>query len=151
MNFPLVLVGGKGWLMDKLEEEIKRLDIASTTILTGYVAREYLPALYSGAAVFVYPSFYEGFGLPLLEAMACGTPVITSNVSSLPEVVGDAGILVDPHDVKRIRDEIERLIEDSSYRTFLTDKGLKRALQFTWDDCARRTMDVYSRTLGSRL
>jgi O-antigen biosynthesis alpha-1,3-rhamnosyltransferase len=146
--FPLILAGGKGWLMEKLEDEIRRFDIASTTVLTGYVPREHLTALYSGAAVFVYPSLYEGFGLPPLEAMACGTPVITSNVSSLPEVVGDAGIMVDPSDVKRLRDEIERVLEDSSLRASLGDRGVARAKQFTWENCARQTLEVYKRVLN---
>ena len=148
-NYPLVLAGGKGWLMEKLEDEIRRLDIASTTVLTGYVPSQHLPALYSGATVFVYPSLYEGFGLPPLEAMACGTPVITSNVSSLPEVVGNAGILVNPHDVKRIKEEIERVIEDSSHRTMLSKLGLERSRRFTWEDCAGQTMDVYSHVLNT--
>jgi glycosyltransferase involved in cell wall biosynthesis len=148
--FPLILAGGKGWLMDNLEDEIRRLDIASTTVLTGYVPREHLPALYSGATVFVYPSLYEGFGLPPLEAMACGTPVITSNVSSLPEVVGDAGIMVDPYDVKRLRDEIERVLEDSSLRASLGDRGVARAKHFTWENCARQTLDVYNRVIDTR-
>jgi alpha-1,3-rhamnosyl/mannosyltransferase len=147
-SFPLILAGGKGWLMDNLEDEIRRLDIASRTVLTGYVPRKDLPALYSGAAVFVYPSLYEGFGLPPLEAMACGTPVITSNVSSFPEVVGDAGIMVDPYDVKRLRDEIERVLEDSSLRASLGSRGLARAKQFTWENCARQTLDVYKRVLN---
>ncbi|MBI3811892.1 MAG: glycosyltransferase family 4 protein [Nitrospirae bacterium] len=148
LKYPLVLAGGKGWLMDNLEDEIRRLGIASTTVLTGYVPREHLPALYSGAAVFVYPSLYEGFGLPPLEAMACGTPVITSNVSSLPEVVGDAGIMVDPYDVKRLRDEIKRVLEDSSLRASLGERGVARAKQFTWENCARQTLDVYKRVMN---
>jgi len=147
--YPLVLAGGKGWLMDNLEDEIRQLDIASTTILTGYVPTQHLPALYSGGAVFVYPSLYEGFGLPPLEAMACGTPVITSNVSSLPEVVGDSGIMVDPFDVKRLRDEIERVLEDHSLRASLVNLGIARAKRFTWENCARQTMDVYNRVMSA--
>ncbi len=147
-DFRLVLAGGKGWMMDKLEDEINHLGIASTTILTGYVPREHLPALYSGAVVCVYPSLYEGFGLPAIEAMACGTPVIASNVTSLPEVVGDAGVLVDPYNVKGFSDAIQQLIDDPSYRTLLSTKGLQRAKQFTWEDCARRTMDVYRHALN---
>lgn len=147
-DYPLILAGGKGWLMEKLEEEIKTLDIASTTILTGYVPVDHLPALYCGATVFVYPSLYEGFGLPPLEAMACGTPVITSNVSSLPEVVGNAGILVNAHDVQKLKEEIESVVEDSDYRNMLSKLGLERARQFTWEACAKQTIDVYSRVLN---
>ena len=145
--FPLILAGGRGWLMDHIEDEINRLGIASTTRITGYVLSKHLPALYSGAKVFIYPSLYEGFGLPPLEAMACGTPVITSNVSSLPEVVGDAGILIDPHDINRLKSEIEHLIEDSSQRNLLRNLGLERSKQFTWEACARKTLDAYSYAL----
>ena len=143
-RIPLVLAGGKGWMMGDLEEDLKHLSIASTTLVTDFVSIDDLPALYSGAAVFVYPSLYEGFGLPPLEAMACGTPVITSNVSSLPEVVGDAGILVDPQDVKRLKDEIEHVLEDTSYHSALSQRGLERSKHFTWEKCARETMGVYS-------
>ncbi|HET6465831.1 MAG TPA: glycosyltransferase family 1 protein [Nitrospiria bacterium] len=147
--YPLVLAGGKGWLMEDLDEEIKRHRIASSTILTGYVSKAHLPSLYSGATVFVYPSLYEGFGLPPLEAMACGAPVITSDVSSLPEVVGPAGVLVAPRDVKRLKDEMERVIEDSSHRALLSKLGLERSRQFTWEACARQTVDVYNRVLNT--
>ena len=143
-RIPLVLAGGRGWLMDNLENEVKSLDIAGATVVTDFVSKDDLPALYSGAAVFVYPSLYEGFGLPPLEAMACGTPVITSNISSLPEVVGDAGILVDPHDVKGLKDEIEYVLEDSSHRSALSQRGLERSKFFTWEACARETLGVYS-------
>lgn len=146
-QYPLVLAGGMGWLMEGLDTEIAKLGIQSTTIKTGYVPREDLPSLYSGAAVFVYPSLYEGFGLPPLEAMACGAPVITSNVSSLPEVVGEAGIQVPPEDVKRLSEEIESLLGDDQRRTFLIQKGLERAKQFTWEKCAAMTLEVYDQVI----
>ncbi len=146
-RFPLVLAGGKGWLIEQLEKKITNLGIATTTILTGYVPSQNLPALYSGASSFVFPSLYEGFGLPPLEAMACGTPVITSNVSSLPEVVGDAGVMIDPYDVNRLKSEIERLIEDTAHRNTLSKLGLERSKQFTWEACARETLNVYSHVL----
>lgn len=149
-QYPLVLAGGMGWLMEGLDTEIAKLGIQSTTIKTGYVPREDLPSLYSGATVFVYPSLYEGFGLPPLEAMACGTPVITSNVSSLPEVVGEAGIQVPPEDVERLSEEIESLLGDDQRRTFLIQKGLERAKQFTWEKCAGMTLEVYDRVMRGK-
>lgn len=146
-QYPLVLAGGMGWLMEGLDAEIAKLSIQSTTIKTGYIPREDLPSLYSGAAVFVYPSLYEGFGLPPLEAMASGTPVITSNVSSLLEVVGDAGIQVPPEDVKCLSGEIESLLGDDHRRNLLIQKGLERAKQFTWEKCAVMTLEVYDRVI----
>jgi glycosyltransferase involved in cell wall biosynthesis len=117
--------------------------------LTGRVADELLPTLYSGALAFVYPSLYEGFGLPPLEAMACGTPVLTSNVTSLPEVVGDAGLLVDPYNVEAIAHGIRRLVEDSALREELKRKGLERAKQFTWERTAELTWAVLEEAMES--
>ena len=109
----------------------------------GPVPEADLPALYAGAAVFVFPSLYEGFGLPVLEAMACGTPVITSNTSSLPEVVGEAGILIDPRDVRALAEAVERVLADERLRAELRAKGVERARQFTWEKTARETLAVY--------
>ena len=111
-------------------------------IFTGYVPDELLPALYSGAAAFVYPSLYEGFGLTVLEAMACGTPVICSSTTSLPEVAGDAAILIDPNDVAAIGQAIQNLLTDESLRSSLRARGLARAGQFTWDRAAADTWQV---------
>ncbi len=144
---PLVLAGRKGWRMDHLDSEIRRLGIESTTHLIGYVPLDHLPALYSGATVFVYPSLYEGFGLPPLEAMACGSPVITSNCSSLPEVVGDAGVQVEPRDTNKLREEIEWMLEDTSHRNLFCQRGLERAELFTWKACVEGTVSVYSEVL----
>lgn len=146
--FPLVLAGRKGWMMESLEEDLKKLDIVNEVVVTDFVTELHLPALYSGATVFVYPSLYEGFGLPPLEAMACGTPVITSNVSSLPEVVGDGGICIDPYDAKRLKVEIQYVLEDVSHRENLSQRGLSRCKRFTWDACARETMGAYSMALS---
>ncbi len=110
--------------------------------MPGYVPDEYLPTLYSGAIALVYVSLYEGFGLPPLEAMACGTPVLTSNVTSLPEVVGDAALMVDPYDVDAIAEGIKRLIEDDNLRRELSQKGLARAKLFSWDRTAEVTWSV---------
>jgi glycosyltransferase involved in cell wall biosynthesis len=115
-----------------------------SVVLTGYVPDEMLPALYSGAAAFVYPSLYEGFGLTVLEAMACGTPVICSSTTSLPEVAGDAAVLVDPSDTAAISQAIQNLLADEPLRSSLRIRGLARAQEFTWDRAAQQTWQVLS-------
>jgi glycosyltransferase involved in cell wall biosynthesis len=115
---------------------------SDSVVLTGYVPDEMLPALYSGAAAFVYPSLYEGFGLTVLEAMACGTPVICSSTTSLPEVAGDAAVLVDPSDTAAIGQAIQNLLADEHLRISLRSRGLARAQQFTWDRAAAETWQV---------
>ena len=117
---------------------------SDSVVLTGYVPDEVLPALYSGATAFVYPSLYEGFGLTVLEAMACGTPVICSSTTSLPEVAGDAAILVDPNDTASIGSAIESLLSDEPLRNSLRARGLTRAQEFTWDRAAAQTWEVLS-------
>lgn len=114
-------------------------------VFTGYVAQHDLPALYSGASIFAYPSLYEGFGLPPLEAMASGVPVLTSNTSSIPEVVGDAGVLVDPADVDSIQDGLSRLMASESLRKDLSERGRKRAESLSWDDTASATLQILER------
>ena len=109
---------------------------------TGYLPDEFLPGLYSGALAFAYPSVYEGFGLPPLEAMACGTPVLTGNLTSLPEVVEDAGLMVNPHDVQEIARVLLRLITDDALRLDLTQRGLKQAAKFSWEKAAAETWAV---------
>jgi len=111
--------------------------------MPGYIFEGDLPALYSAARVFVYPSFYEGFGLPVLEAMACGAPVVTSSVSSLPEVAGDAAILVDPKDTSALGAALQRVLIDTRLAQELSRRGLNRAKLFTWELTARKTLDVY--------
>lgn len=115
----------------------------------GHIPDEDLPALYSGAVAFVYPSLFEGFGLPPLEAMACGTPVVTSNAASLPEVVGDAAVLIDPHDVCSLTEGIRRLVKDRALQETLRGKGLERAKQFTWGRTAELTWDVLQQAARS--
>ncbi len=137
----LVLVGKRGWLY---RETLKTIEEFGTgVIVTGYVPETDLPALYSGALCFVYPSFFEGFGLPPLEAMKCGTPVITGDRTSLPEVVGDAGVLVNPFDIEAIAAAISSLIDDSSLCSRLRIKSLNRARTFDWRETAKRTLEVY--------
>lgn len=133
----LVLAGGKG--KSAVFKDISFDSLPPRVYFTGYVPDEHLPALYSGAIAFTYVSLYEGFGLPPLEAMACGVPVITSNTTSIPEVVGDAAILVNPCDVEEIADSIYKLINDASLRERLRLLGLNRAKQFSWDKTAKQT------------
>ncbi len=147
----LVLSGSKehGWMYDEIlaaaESSSKH---RSRLIFTGYVAEEDLPALYSGAVAFVFPSLYEGFGLPALEAMACGTPVITSNTTSLPEVAGDAALLVDPTDPDELCEAMLTILSDHSLREELRRKGLMRAAEFSWKRCAEMTAEVYHLAAG---
>jgi glycosyltransferase involved in cell wall biosynthesis len=144
----LVLVGKCAWLYDETLRSIEEGKMKDSVILTGYVPQSDLPALYSGSVCFVYPSYFEGFGLPPLEAMKCGTPVIAGNRTSLPEVVGDAGILVDPFDVSAIAAAIERIVDDSDFRHQLSVKGLARSRIFDWRETARRTLNVYEQVVG---
>jgi glycosyltransferase involved in cell wall biosynthesis len=153
-NFPsgklqkLVLVGKRAWLYDETLRAIKENGLRDSIILTGYVPERDLPALYSGATCFVYPSFFEGFGLPPLEAMKCGVPVIAGNRTSLPEVMGQAGLLVDPFDVQALASAIELLIGNSDFRKELRVKGLEQARKFDWRETARQTLRVYSEVVG---
>lgn len=137
----LVLVGKRAWLYRETLKAIE--EFGAGVIVTGYVPEADLPALYSGALCFVYPSFFEGFGLPPLEAMKCGTPVVTGDRTSLPEVVGDAGVLVNPFDTEAIASAISSLIDDSSLRSRLRIKSLNRARIFDWSETAKRTLEVY--------
>lgn len=137
----LVLVGKRAWLYRETLKAIEEL--GTGVIVTGYVPETDLPALYSGALCFVYPSFFEGFGLPPLEAMKCGTPVITGDRTSLPEVVGDGGVLVNPFDIDAIASAIATMVDDSSFRSSLRIEGLNRARIFDWRETARRTLEVY--------
>ncbi|MEO6458139.1 MAG: glycosyltransferase family 1 protein [Chloroflexia bacterium] len=136
----LLLAGRRGWLYSSLLESIRAKGLGDLIKLADYVERDDLPALYSGAVALTFPSLYEGFGLPPLEAMSCGTPVLASNSSSLPEVVGNAGILLDPHDPAAWTDALRRVISDPQLRAEMSRKGLERAAQFTWEKCATETL-----------
>ncbi|MEJ5197831.1 MAG: glycosyltransferase family 1 protein [Anaerolineae bacterium] len=138
----LVLAGKRGWLYDDLFAQVERLGLSGRVLFPGYVAADDLPALLSGALAFVFPSLYEGFGIPVLEAGACEVPVITSNTSSLPEVAGDAALLVDPHDVDAIADAMFRLITDPDLRDELIRRGRENVKRFSWEKCARETLPV---------
>jgi glycosyltransferase involved in cell wall biosynthesis len=138
----LVLAGRKGWLYDDIFAQVRRLDLEDRVILTGYVPDEDLPALLSAARAFVFPSLYEGFGLPVVEAMACGTPVVCANTSSLPEVAGDAALLVDPLDEGAIAAALARLLSDDDLHRELVDRGFRQAARFSWQRCAREALAV---------
>ena len=140
----LVLVGARGWLDEPIYETVRSLGLDGMVHFAGFVDDDDLPAVYSGAALFVFASLYEGFGLPLLEAMACGVPVVTSNVSAMPEVAGDAAVLVDPRDADGLAGAIARLLRDDALRDRLRAAGLARARQFPWEATARRTLDAYA-------
>jgi glycosyltransferase involved in cell wall biosynthesis len=139
----LVLVGKCAWLYDQTLRALEESGVKESVVLTGYVPESDLPALYTGALCFVYPSYFEGFGLPPLEAMKCGAPVIVGNRTSLPEVVGDAALAVDPFDVDAIAQAINLLISNSQLREELSVKGQKRAAAFDWQETARKTLMVY--------
>jgi glycosyltransferase involved in cell wall biosynthesis len=146
----LVLVGTKGWDYNKIFEEISNNhSLQDRIIVTGYVADEDLAALYSGALAFVYPSFYEGFGLPPLEAMQCGVPVITSNTSSLPEVVGDAGIMVSPTDTDALCQSMLEIYNNPSLRKTMPLSSIERSKQFSWEKCTQETLNAYKTALSS--
>ena len=139
----LVLAGQKGWKWEGIFEAVKTLGLEERVRWTGYVTDEERVLLYQAAAVFVYPSWYEGFGMPLLEAMQSGCPVITSRVSAMPEVVGQAGLLIDPSSPEEISQAILRLIEEPGLKERLREAGLERARQFSWEDSARKTLEVF--------
>ena len=140
----LVYVGTEGWKMKNLVREIKSDRYHDRVHFTGYLADELLPLMYSSAAVLLFPSLYEGFGLPPLEAMSCGCPVIASDRSSLPEVVGSAGVLVDPLDVDTMASFCKRFCLDTVFRDEYVKKGMERAKQFRWEDVARKMVSLFN-------
>ena len=139
----LVIAGKKGWLYEEIFQRVKDLGLKKEVIFTGYVPDKDLPALYKGAKCFVLVSLYEGFGLPALEALSFGVPVVVSKISSLPEVVGNAGVLVDPHDVKDIVKGISEVLNyTEAKRQEMIRRGLKQAKKFSWEKCAKETLEV---------
>jgi len=147
----LVLVGSKGWKMEALVEEFKNLPekVRNKIKFPGYLPREILPGIFSSCRVFIFPSLYEGFGLPVLEAMACGAPVIASNSSSLPEVGGDAAIYVDPLDPEAFKMAIEEILDSPSKVNELKVKSLEQSKKFSWEKTARETLQLYKEALNS--
>lgn len=144
----LVLAGRPGWEYGRLLEKIDELGLAGRVILPGYVSDEERSALYRGARVYAFPSLYEGFGFPVLEAMAHGAPVVCSNTSSLPELVADAALTVDPLDVQGLAEAVEQLLVDETLRRDLVQRGFRRVELFSWESCARSTLDVLIEAAG---
>lgn len=130
---------------EKLQKLIKSLGLEKDVVFIDYVEEEHLPAIYNAASIMVYPVLEAGFGLPPLEAMACGTPVITSNTASLPEVVGDAGIMVNPHDTEKLSQMILNVLTDDSLQKKLSEQGLNRARQFTWENTAKKILETFEK------
>jgi alpha-1,3-rhamnosyl/mannosyltransferase len=149
-RWPLVLAGYHGWQSEQLHERINAAANAGWARYLGYVADEDLPYLFSGAHLFFFPSHYEGFGLPVLEAMASGIPVVCSNASSLPEVVGGAALMFDPEDVEALRQLMLIGLEDKVWRETAKEKGLIRASTFSWQRCAKETVAVYRKLLSGK-
>jgi glycosyltransferase involved in cell wall biosynthesis len=143
----LVIVGAEGWLMDELFAFIKESSISDRLRLTGYLEDDDLRALYSSCTVFVYPSIYEGFGLPPLEAMACGAPVIAANIATFQETLGSAAELVEPHDVEALARSIVEILDDEDRRRTLSRRGLEQAAKFSWERTAQLTLEVYREIL----
>lgn len=143
LQHDLVIAGKRGWYTEPLFRQVEALGLGRRVHFTDYVADEDLPGLYNLAHLFVYPSRYEGFGLPALEAMACGLPVVCTDVASLPEVVGDAALLVPPDDVKVLVAAMRRVLDDSLLRADMRARGLKRASRYTWEETARHTAQLY--------
>lgn len=140
---PLIIGGGRGWLSGDVFEAVRRLNLADAVRFIGYVPVEELPLWYNSAELFVFPSLYEGFGLPVLEAMACGTPVVTSDRSSLPEVTGDVALRVDPRSVDDLTNALRRANADEAWRRAAAQAGIERAATFSWERTARQTVGAY--------
>ncbi|MCA9900826.1 MAG: glycosyltransferase family 4 protein [Ardenticatenaceae bacterium] len=146
----LVLVGGKGWLYDEIFRQVQALGLADRVIFTGYVPDDDLPLWYNAAELLVFPSVYEGFGLPVVEAMACGTPVIASNSSSIPEAVGEAGLLFAPNDVETLASQMTAVLTDTTLKNKLRQQGLEHAQTFSWARAGLETAVVYQRALQKK-
>jgi glycosyltransferase involved in cell wall biosynthesis len=149
LDVNLVMVGPKGWFYHVIKKRIDELDLGRYVMATDFISDEELSILYKEAAVFILPSLYEGFGIPVIEAMACGTPVVCSNVCCLPEVVQDAGILVDPHSIEGFVEAATQVIKDRQLRRRLTKRGLLRAKEFSWEKTASETLKVYKEAYQS--
>lgn len=144
----LIIGGGKGWLSDDLMQEVRALGLNGRVRFIGFVDDDDLPALYSAATLFLFPSLYEGFGLPLLEAMACGVPVVSSDASSLPEVVGETAVLLSPHDPQPWTAALLALLADEERRTALAAAGRQQAQRFSWETAAGQLLDMYEALCG---
>lgn len=144
----LVLAGGKGWMYESIFLIVQELKLEEKVVFTDYIENEEVPVLMSGAKAFVFPSLYEGFGMPPLEAMACGTPVITSNVSALPEIGKDAAILINPYSIEEITQAMQRILQEKSLKEELVQAGIKKAKTYTWASAAEILIQVYQELLS---
>lgn len=143
--YSLVIVGKKGWHYDAIFKLVRDLGLSDKVIFTGFIEEFEKPAFLVGAKCFVYPSIYEGFGIPVLEALACGVPTITSNISSMPEVAGDAALLIDPTNVDELYTALDRVINNNELRNILSIKSIAQAAKFSWQETAKGTVDVYKK------
>ncbi len=150
-TWPLVIVGQKGWHSEEVYQLVDQLGLKNNVHFTGYVPAADVPILYNLASIFIYPSLYEGAGLPPLEALACGTPVITTDVSSMPEYVGDAAVLVPPGNEESLAQAMQQLSQDADQRARLSAAGPQRAADFTWKRTAQDTLAVYQATLAKHI
>jgi glycosyltransferase involved in cell wall biosynthesis len=147
-EIPLVFIGGKGWYYDEIFARVKALNLEQQVRFTGYVADEVLPLWYNAATIFVFPSLYEGFGMPVLEAIACGTPVIAADTSSIPEVVGGAARLFAPHDVAALAEHIQTMLDNPDEMALMRQHGLEQARHFSWVNSAEQMITVYKEALA---
>lgn len=141
-----LVIGGSrryGWKNSKIFQLIQSFNLWDDIVFTDFIEHEDLPEVYNLASVFVFPSFYEGFGLPVIEAMACGTPVITSNISSLPEIAGDAAVLVNPYDTAEIANKIQEILNDEKMRRQMVDQGLINAKRFSWETASKQILKLF--------
>jgi glycosyltransferase involved in cell wall biosynthesis len=145
LDHKFIIAGKKAWLYKKIFKVIKRLKLENEVIFTGFIPDNDVPLFLNGADVFVYPAWFEGFGLPVLEAIACGTPVVASNVSSIPEILNNGAILVDPKNILSIAGGIEKFLKNEQYRIKTSRKGLERAKKFKWEETAIQTLEVYKK------
>lgn len=146
----LVLAGGKGWLYDEIFSQIKALGLVDRVIFPGYLDDEDLPLWYNAATLFAFPSVYEGFGMPVVEAMACGTPVVASSASSIPEAVGDAGLLFNPQDSAELAERMASVLNDLDLSATMREKGVQHARNFSWEEAGRETAVIYHQILNDK-
>jgi len=146
----LVVVGKRAWLFEDTLDAAANSAVRDQILFVGYVPEEDLPALYTAAKCFIYPSYFEGFGIPTLEAMRCGTPTITSDRTCFPEIIGDAGLMVDPFDERAISGGILKVLSDEKLQSELSEKGTRRASLYDWKETARQTLEVYDRVYAEK-
>ena len=144
-EYSLVLAGKKGWLYEEIFQTVRKLGIEKEVIFTGYIPDDDRPILMAAAQLFVFPSFFEGFGMPVVEAQACGTPVVTSNTTSLPEAVGEGAILVDPENTNELKEAMEKILSSPKIANQLKEKGLQNARRFNWASSARKVIEIFNR------